>query len=234
MARGIALSQLLEDLKHEVGHSIATGAGGDADARLKYLLKRKQAFLYDDYDWRFLHDIVTATASASGRFITFPTDTSPETIDAIYRLEGGSTIPLLRGISIEHYGIHNSLAGTPEEADPIRRFDYGDDGGTAKIELWPIPATDATLYFDNKRPLGALSADNDTADLDDQLIVLFTAVDILKRAKHADWEDKLGEANARYVTLKTRYKPAGPPVLLADFDPHLEPTRPAPVIRVNG
>ena len=72
-------------------------------------------------------------------------------------------------------------------------------------------------------------ADSDRADLDDQLIVLFAAGELLQRQKAGDAKDKLLQAAAHYQRLKARnsksdsfvmsqdeplaYTPKGPPMV---------------------
>ena len=70
----------------------------------------------------------------------------------------------------------------------------------------------------------------DTADLDDQLIVLYTAAEVLTRQKQGDAQNKLAQAQAHYQRLKARmaktdtfvigggepegmYRPKGPPLI---------------------
>ena len=78
--------------------------------------------------------------------------------------------------------------------------------------------------------LSNLVADSDTADLDDQLIVLYAAAEVLTRQKQSDANNKLGQAQAHYARLKARmaktetfvisggepegmYRPKGPPLI---------------------
>jgi hypothetical protein len=62
------------------------------------------------------------------------------------------------------------------------------------------------LQFIGKRKLGNLVANEDTADLDDRLIVLFAAAEILANQKSEDAQAKLSLANERYARLKGRSK----------------------------
>ena len=78
--------------------------------------------------------------------------------------------------------------------------------------------------------LGGLINDSDKADLDDQLIVLYSAAEMLARQKQADAQNKLAQAQAHYNRLKARlaktetfvigggepegmYRPKGPPLI---------------------
>ena len=78
--------------------------------------------------------------------------------------------------------------------------------------------------------LSALTGEADTADLDDQLIVLYAASEILARQKQGDAQNKIAQATAHYARLKARmsktetfvigggepdgmYRPKGPPLI---------------------
>ena len=52
--------------------------------------------------------------------------------------------------------------------------------------------------------LSQFTGEADTADLDDQLIVLYAAAEILARQKQADAQNKIAQAQAHYARLKAR------------------------------
>ena len=78
--------------------------------------------------------------------------------------------------------------------------------------------------------LSALVSEADTADLDDQLILLYASAELAARQKQGDANNKLAQAQAHYSRLKARmsktetfvigggepagmYRPKGPPLI---------------------
>lgn len=72
-------------------------------------------------------------------------------------------------------------------------------------EIWPLPASVATIRMTGQRLLSPLVLDTDTADLDDQMLVLFCAADWLSRKKQADAQLKLQAAQARMTYIRSAY-----------------------------
>ena len=58
------------------------------------------------------------------------------------------------------------------------------------------------IRFKALKKLDPLVAVTDTAELDDNLIVLFAAAEVLARTKAADAQAKLAQANTHYARLK--------------------------------
>lgn len=68
-----------------------------------------------------------------------------------------------------------------------------------------MPASDTQrLQFVGIRNLRPLVENTDVADLDDRLIVLFAAAEILANQKSASAQIKLANAQARFSRLKSR------------------------------
>ncbi len=324
MARGVALSQLVTNLRLETGRSSTAIANADEKAQLEYLLRSKQAFYYDDYEWPHLNVYRRLVPVANQRFYTFPTDMNFEAVKGLFVKDGGSYTSLLRGIDFGHYNSHDSLqaraatgtvtvtagtsspgtnkvtainvnsidvlgasidwttsdantatllaaqintfASTPEytaaasgavvtitakitagttpntfvvaatvagdvtttdvamaggvvaeQSDPPRRWELLEDDETDAdaIEVWPVPASsDAELWLVGKRALGDLLVDADTALLDDQLLVLTVAAELLAKAKKQDAQAKAIAAGRRYNQMKARSKAAAQPFKL--------------------
>ena len=103
--------------------------------------------------------------------------------------------------------------------------------------MWPVPSAnsdpttgDGMIRLHGIKNLGGLINDSDKADLDDQLIVLYGAAEMLARQKQADSQNKLAQAQAHYSRLKARlaksetfiigggepeglYRPRNPPLI---------------------
>lgn len=206
MARNVQLVQLVEQLRQETGKSTVAGVGTDDLDSLKHILKRTQERLYDDYDWPHLTVRPTVQLAAGQRYYDLPSDLNYEQIAESYCWHtGNKPYPIDRGISVELYGIYDPTAN--ERSDPAQRWDIVWTGLAEQIEVWPLPASnDDKLQFVGKRKLRALTADSDVCDLDDQLIVLHCAAELLARAGDKDAQVKAGLATARLNQLRGRTK----------------------------
>ena len=114
MARGIALSVLVQQVRHETGRSIATSAGADEKARLEHLLRRTQEFWYEEYDWPFLQVLRSITTVVNQRFYPFPSDMNIEEVQALE--DAGRLQPGIAQILAQALG----EGGRPSETGRIR------------------------------------------------------------------------------------------------------------------
>ncbi len=89
-----------------------------------------------------------------------------------------------------------------------------DETDTEAIEVWPVPDTADVIYLTGKRNLRALLVDADTCDLDDQLLILTVAAEMLARSDKKDGQAKAQAAKLRYYQMKKRGKTGMPPFLL--------------------
>lgn len=208
MARGTQLLQLVEDLREEVGRATSVAVGNSDLPGLKQKLRRTQELLYDDYDWPFLRQIFPAKYLLAGeRYYDFPTGLNLERVESVELWYSNMPRPIERGITAREYAIYN-----PEDdarSEPAMAWDVRWTGTKEQIEIWPLPVSNAQyLQFTGIRTLRPLIADSDVADLDDQVIVLFCAAEILARqgAKNAPMVLKL--AQARLGTMRMRSKGA--------------------------
>lgn len=220
--RGVALSTLRTLLKAELKEAQLTNTA--LDTELGYMLASGQRQLADKWNWPFLDDRWDATASAGTRYVDIPTS----------NLRGVSfTINFARpclverkwntrwevvdyGISSEQYNhIDSDLSRTQ---DPIQRWQMdtntGDTSNPDEFEVWPIPVTDQTIRFTGQRAVRALTADGDKCDLDDLLIVYFTASEHLTQRKQENAPLVLKKFNDLLVTLRSGYPGVEQPPLI--------------------
>jgi hypothetical protein len=200
VARGTQLQTLAEMLQDECRLSSATSRGVDHRTYLQRLIKRVQEELYDDFDWPFMRlkrDEADKTLEAGSRYYDFPTALNPERISAVHVQNGGIWKRLVRGIDTSHYAAYDSDADV--RSDPVQRWEwYGED----QFEVWPMPASDGdTVRFDGRKKLTVLATEASTADLDDILIVLFCAAEVLAPNNQKDAEVKLQKAQRRLTVL---------------------------------
>jgi hypothetical protein len=206
MARGKQLLQLVNSLRAETGQSLSPASGTDVVSTLKEVLTRTQELLWDDYDWPFA-TIRTSIQMVEGEmYYDFPDEVSLEGIEDTFIWWGDRFHPFERGISLEDYSIFDSDAGETDQRP--RKWDVVWTGDSEMIEVWPIPSTsDSKMWIVGKRDLPDMVSDSDTATLDDRLIVLFAAAEILARQDGKDAQGKLALAQNRLSRLRGRVKP---------------------------
>lgn len=194
MPRGATLSSLVTMLKAELGMSLTVGTADDA--RLKQMLATTQKWLAGEHDWPFLKRTGDVSLAVADRTGTIPTTLDTDRGMQVSAWNQDTWVPLNYGISAQDFVIWNS--DEDETADPILKWQYATD---TTFEVWPRPATATTVRFVGMKKLATLSGDSDTADLDDLLIVLFTAADIAAGQKKSDAGAKLARAQRRLATM---------------------------------
>ena len=205
MARGTSLGILINDLRAEVGHSLQPSLGKATRDVLINQLQRVQRRLWDDYNWNFLKVRRDLSINAGQRYYDLTSDIVFERITRVETKHGDNWTKLHYGIGSDEYNQYDSDAD--ERSTPIRRYDNFENN---QIEFFPVPANNSqangmdSVRIHGIRNLSAFVAESDTADLDDQLIVLFAASEILARQKQADAQQKLAQATAHYARLKAR------------------------------
>lgn len=208
MARGTQLLQLVENLREEVGRASSVAVGNADLPGLKQKIRRTQRQLFDDYDWPFLRQVFPALYLQAGeRYYDLPAGLHLERIEAVELWYSNFPQPIERGISPRDYGLYNPADDVRQE--PALKWDVRWTGAADQIEIWPLPATNSQyLQFTGIRDLRPLIADSDVADLDEDLIVLWAAADILARQQSASAGVVLKLAQSRLGTLRKRAKGA--------------------------
>lgn len=200
MARGTALSTLLIMLKAEIGDYAGTNTSRDAE--LSQLLSNKQLQLKEEFRWSFLIRRWNSAVAANQQFVQFPTvdadfgETALIDTDQLESVEvkwNSVYFDVEYGIGEEEYNALDFSLG--QQTDPIQRWREASNIVEAsqpnKFEVWPVPVTPQVMRFTGERQLLPLAVANDTADLDDMLVVLGVAADKLARSKQADAQLKL-------------------------------------------
>jgi hypothetical protein len=205
MARNVTLGELIDDVRAEAGHSLQSNLGAAMREVLVKIIQRQQRRLWEDYDWTFLRVDRDVPVQASQRYYDIPVDLTLERLEKIQFKYGDRWVPLAHGIGREHLDLYDSDRDI--RSYPVERWDeYEDD----QIEVWPIPsqngytAKDGILRFTGIRKPRPLVAESDRADLDDTLLVLYSAAEILAREKSADASLKLQMAEKHYSRLRAR------------------------------
>lgn len=234
MARGTSLGQLLDDLRAEVGHSLNPALGVNTRDVLINVLQRQQKRLWEDYSWPFLRVDRDIVCQAGLRYYNIPADLTFEKIERVQFKWGDRWQDLTYGIGQQQLNQYDSDRDI--RSWPITNWYVTDDN---RIEVWPIPAqngsaatTDGLIRITGIRKPNPLVNDAHTADLDDQLIVLYAAAEILARQKQADAQNKLQQAQAHYARLKARNSKGATFVMGAEYEDAYRPNNP-PVVAVT-
>jgi len=198
--RGKQLQEVVAQLRAETGRNQAVAVGTSELDNLKEQLRRMQELLYDDYDWPFLNIERTINLQAGQRYYDFPLDLNYDRLNAVKFKYGGNYCNVERGITFDDYSAYDSPAGV--RSSPLIKWDIRNTGTIEQLEAWPIPNDAGTLHFFGTKKLNALVDDADRFDLDDRLVVLFTAAEILAKQKSPDAKNKLELANTRLLKLR--------------------------------
>lgn len=209
MARGVALGTLLTRLRSEAQISQNVAHNQLARDEQVNLLQRMQEWLWEDYAWDHLRvrrptPNGYAALSAGQRTISPPADMRVDRIEKIEIRFGGLWCDLKPGIDASHYAIHDS--DLDQRMWPVERWRIDEN---EQIELWPISsmngdATTLEAYYriTGIRNLNPLVDDDDTADIDDRLLTLYAASELLSAKNPALAGVKQKAANSRLRTLR--------------------------------
>jgi hypothetical protein len=160
-------------------------------------------------NWPFLEDRFDISVPPQSRYLSFPTlddegDSTAMNMERPYIVEvfwANKWAPLTHGIGSEQFNYLNSdQAG--QFQDPVQNWRWSQEG---KFEIWPINATAVTIRFTGQRALDTLAALSDTADLDDQLLVLAVAADMLRRSNQADADLREQQFQRRLIQIRASY-----------------------------
>lgn len=204
MARGTPLIKLLDDLRAEIGASQNPAHNNQTRDKHIKLLQRTQDWLWEDHNWPHLRVKRMYPLEAGKRQYDFNGDFDLERIDLIQVYVDGGWRKLTNGITpADEIAFDSDL---DERSYPPCKFEISEDN---QIELHPISDTDGNtttkegmLRVTGIRRLKPLVADGDKADLDDSLIVLFAASELLGGKGAKDGSIKNSLAQKRYATLR--------------------------------
>ena len=217
MARRTTLVQLLTDLRAETRASLNPAHNTQVRDTHINLLQRTQERLWDDFTWPHLRVERQIEVQAGQRYYDPPEDLDIDRIERLDLFTDGYWMPLAPGIDGCALSAYNSDLG--ERSYPLRRWRIAegqdDDYDLAQVELWPIAdrnadatTRDGYLKFTGIRKLQPLTDDNHRADLDDRLIVLYAAAELLGASGAKDATLKLDAANRLYARLRSGLTPS--------------------------
>lgn len=212
MARNVSLVRLITDLRAATRVSLQPSHNLSARETQILHLERSQRWLWDDFIWPHLLVSRDIPMQAGQRYYAPPADIDISRIQRIDMRWNDTFRAMGTVIDERNYAEYDSDDGARQ--DPPRRWRIHED---EQIEIWPIPATNGpalptdsingTLRVFGTRNLRPLVKDDDRADLDDQLIVLFAAASMLAADGAKDAPLVMDQFKKRYDDIKRGLTP---------------------------
>lgn len=195
MALRTTLDELVTMVRDESRISSKSSRGVDHDEHIKQLIRRNYIQLAEKYDWEHLrvsheHNVARVAMVNGTRFYSFPTALEETKITKAWARWGSVWCEMDYGVGYDEYSAYNPDPTAPQKGDPVLRWDF-QAGDPLQFEVWPVPASTGTtetyaVCFDGQKKIERLTDGKKKADLDDLLIVLFTAAEILAENKQKE------------------------------------------------
>lgn len=185
MALRKTLEEVVEAVRHEARLSSNSSRGTDHREHIVQLIKRHYQTLAEEHDWIHLElkrndSAARKVLQAGSRIYSFPSSVNVQKIDGCWVKHSGVWKPVAYGIGREQYSVYDPA--DDERTDPVERWAFHDDD---EFEVWPIPATNGTadddgeIAFEGQRAIEQLTSDSARLDMDDILVSLHVAAEIL-------------------------------------------------------
>lgn len=173
----------------------ATGARAGVNTTLiDEFLSDAQKELYWAHDWVRLRRYETVSLGSGQTLIDYPDDCNPERIKAISVLRGDVwSPPLPRGISPTMYTTQTSMPSWPQRWEPYEQ-----------IEIFPEADQAYSLRIFYIKNLSAFVANDDTSDIDGDLIFTLAAAAAKAHYRQPDAPLYLQKAEALRLQLKAK------------------------------
>jgi hypothetical protein len=198
MARGTQLSALVDALRAEIGASTNVAMGVNSLPALKQTINRTQQLLWEAFDWPFAFIERDEPMLNGQRYYGFDNEIDFGRISSTHIRYSSSWRPLDYGIGPDEYNSSDPTVG--DKQDPPTRWRHYEGN---QFEVWPMPSSnECVLRFKAIRKCPLMVNDSDVALLDDNLIVLSAASEMLTRAKSDDAQAKQQAALQLFQKLK--------------------------------
>lgn len=210
---GTTLANVLTKLKSELGVNLTVGSADDS--RYYELIETQQEWFASMYDWNVLKDTwtVNVTAGVGGRYPTLPTmDVYNNSFAINFDRPLKASVKYSDnwqdvefGIGVDEMNVWDS--DDAESSEPIQRWKLK-DGDSTKLEIWPLGVSATqTLRFDGQRKVQSLRTNGafvttKVLDLDDRLICLSIAVDLLTAKEDPSAKSKADRLEALWKVLR--------------------------------
>ncbi len=202
-------NEVIQMTRAEASLSTNTSRGIDHLEHIKQIIRRNVVTLAEQFDWQHLElkkeSAVSRTLLQAGlRTYTFPTAVNPLKIERVWVKWGSVWQRVDYGVKHDHFSALDPDAD--QRSDPITNWDYYSD---TEYEVWPLPASDGVanganeVAFEGQRKTDALVENADRVDMDDIVISLMSAAELLaENGKEKAAQVKADAAMARMNTVK--------------------------------
>jgi hypothetical protein len=198
MAKGTTLLELRAMLRSEIGASPNPSMGVNTLDQYDHILRRTQERLWADFEWPFAYIERDEQLFPNQKYYTFDDEIDFDRIVCTHVQYSSIWHPVDYGIGVHEYNQMDADRG--QKMEPVLRWRHYEGN---QFEVWPVPTTNnQILRFKAVKKLAPLIAASDRCVLDDNLIVMFSAAEILTRSKAEDAQAKLALANSHYNKLK--------------------------------
>ena len=198
MAFGTTLLNLRSMLRAEVGQSLNTAQGANSQTQYDMMLNRVQKELWEQYEWPHLRYFSSVALADGQRIYPYPIEMPLDYIVKAHILSSANNwVPIEYGIDLVDYAQYaEGTKGWPvQKWANVPTVTAGVTNPVGQIEVWPVPNQAGQLKFRGQAPATQLIAPTDKAVLDDTLITLFAASEILASQKAEHSALKLQKAN---------------------------------------
>lgn len=198
--------QLVTALRAELSRSTDPAVGVADLPTLKQVLSRNYEAAYQSYDWPHLNKIFDKIPLNAGqRFYDFPEDCDYDDLKRIVVWWNAQPVPIERGIGFEEYTTYDSAAGAT--SDPVLKWDVRFTDTHEQMEVWPVPASSQqSIQIEGQARFVPLVDDADLCRIDDQIVVLASAVELVPTKERQSAQAKLAAAQQRIGRIKGRSK----------------------------
>jgi hypothetical protein len=205
-------AQLVSDLRAELERSTDPAVGVADLPTLKQVIARNYEAAYQNYDWPHLRTIFDKIPLSAGqRFYDFPEGCDYDDVEEIVVWWNALPVPIERGIGFDDYATYDSEDGAT--SDPVLKWDVRATDTHEQMEVWPVPASNQqSIQIRGQRKFAPLVNDDDLCRIDDLIVVLASAVELVPAKARTAAQAKLAAAQARLARVKARSKTASPSV----------------------
>lgn len=185
MALRKTLNEVVEITRHEAGLSSNTSRGIDKLDQIKQMIRRTYTMLCEDYDWPHLEISKDSAISrkllqAGSSTYTLPDAINPQKVTGAWVKWGSVWEELEYGIDYNSFNASDPDAN--QRQDPITHWEFVNSN---EFEVWPLPATNGVadgineVAFEGQKLPEQLTADDSRMDMDDILVSLMVATELL-------------------------------------------------------
>lgn len=234
MARGVALAELISNVRDELRRANSPSASPDDEASIRRTINHVYWILGMTNDWPFLNTLFDGiTLKAGQRYYDFPAMLDPDRVIEAKVFWGSEYTNLDRGISLADYNAWNPNLN--ERSAPMLKWDVRFTGTKEQIEVWPLPdGTAQTLQFYGTQAMPTLVNNTDRCKLESEIVTLYAAAELLpKDAPDKDAKLELAKEGLRLTKIRGNSAGGKEYRLGVRHDPQRE-VNPRAIIRIGG